>query len=311
MKIDEIQQIYVVLEYDANNDAALDRALMLAEGLSTEHKSPQITLLCPVYLSLLEHNLLFDEAQREAAREQWLTTREQWLDHLIGGLKASHSNITGHLIYTANAHDALLSEFDTTSQALVLKTPGKHHSFRDLFLPQKDWDLIRHCPLPTWLPVNSTPFKQVIACIDPLHASDPDHTRDRAIIETAQRVAHLTQAKLIILHTYLPLPNYLMFDAGITHPGQQLETIRQQHQQAAQSLLKEMGISDTSLRLLEGHAEQILRNEGQKNPETLIILGATARGAIDSSVMGNTAERVLQSSECEVLICPANQSTDC
>ncbi|WP_426416305.1 universal stress protein [Aestuariirhabdus sp. LZHN29] len=301
MKIDNIRHIYVVLRPDGNNQPALERAILAASLPQT-----RVSLLCPVYNSALEHNLLLNEAQRRDGRTQWINGHEQWLHRELETFRKQHPKSDARLLYGADTTTELLAELPPDGETLLIRSPDKRHLVRDLLLPQKDWELIRRCPLPLWLPRQSIPLTRVIACVDPLHSADPSHARDLKIIETAQSLAQLTQTPMAVLHCYSPLSHQMLFDADFVNAeATQTNALRQRHRAALPPLLESAGISEQQLIMVEGQAEQVLKKESMEVPGTLVVIGATARGALDSAVIGNTAERVLQHGDCELLICPA------
>ncbi|RRJ83907.1 universal stress protein [Aestuariirhabdus litorea] len=301
MKIDAIRQLYVVLVPAVDPQPALDRAGFIA-GLSGAH----IKLVAQGFDSDLEHNPLLNEEQRQREREQWIEVHRRWLHGLLAETRKQHPDAEAQLLYSAAPVTELLSECPPGSDALIVKSAVRHHPMRALLLPPEEGELLRRSPLPVWIPFNRTPLQRILACVVTPPDGVPGDRPQREIIETARSIATHTGADLNLLHCYAPLSPQLLFDADIASadPGQS-SALRQHHRQALAPLLKASGITEAQLLMVEGQPERVVPAEGGKVAGTLVVMGATTRGALERAIEGNTIERVQPQLSCDLLVCPA------
>ncbi len=301
MNISNAKHIIVALEKDQDNGPAMQRATLLANGGDLK-----VDLIYCCYNSFLEHNLLLNEQERQASKEEYLTEQQQWLHRVLTDFKriCPTAIVNARVLYGANSTSELLGEADRCNAELLIKTPARHQPLKELILQQQDWELIRQCQKPLWIPQRAHLDGKVLACIDPLHSADPEHTRDLKILNTAQQLSTIIDKPLQVLHCFTDIPHGLLFDSdpmeknNSDHSGSHIA-----RQQVIVKLLEPLHISTSQLMLLEGRPEVIIRQLAKKPEFSTIVLGATSRGILDRATIGNTAERLLHSVNADLLLC--------
>ena len=77
----------------------------------------------------------------------------------------------------------------------------------------------------------------------------------------------------------------------------------ERHRQAFDDLLAAYPeIAAERRHLLAGYAEQAIPDFVRANDIDLLLMGAVARGHLDNALIGQTAERVLEEVECDLLV---------
>src|SRR5690606_6698768 len=74
------------------------------------------------------------------------------------------------------------------------------------------------------------------------------------------------------------------------------------HRGAFQQLLEPYAIPATQRHLLDGFAEETIPHFVREQRIDLLLIGAIARGQLDNALIGNTAERVLEAVDCDLLV---------
>ena len=105
------------------------------------------------------------------------------------------------------------------------------------------------------------------------------------------------------LHSYSPLPRTLMFDAElVANYDDYVARCAAQHREAFEQLIGQYPIATPDTHLIEGFAEEVLPRFVREQHVDLLLMGAIARGHLDTALIGHTAERILESVDCDLLV---------
>ena len=75
-----------------------------------------------------------------------------------------------------------------------------------------------------------------------------------------------------------------------------------EHREAFDKLIGQYAIDRAQAHLLDGFAEEVIPKFVHEHNIGLLVMGAIARGHLDSLLIGHTAERVLERIECDLLV---------
>ncbi|MNT48141.1 hypothetical protein D3C72_1849060 [compost metagenome] len=81
-----------------------------------------------------------------------------------------------------------------------------------------------------------------------------------------------------------------------------MERTGERHREAFEQLLDGHAIGKPRTHLLQGFAEETLPRFVDENAVDLLLMGAIARGHLDTALIGHTAERVLEGVNCDLLV---------
>lgn len=212
------------------------------------------------------------------------------------------------LIRTAIKHEA----------GLVLKTAETLSGPRSAFFASTDQHLLRKCPSPVWLvrEDGANAPRTVLAAVDldPLTADQPktQAALNRRILETAGRLAALSQAQLHLLHVWdAPGEGLVRLWANDKDEVEAyLDEIRDHHRAALERFMKdarqclaELGLDAVRVqpRLVRGDPRAMIPSEVEAFQADTLVMGTIARTGVPGFIIGNTAEDVLNSVECGVV----------
>jgi universal stress protein E len=81
-----------------------------------------------------------------------------------------------------------------------------------------------------------------------------------------------------------------------------LDRIREHHESKLMELLKDYNVEPENIKLSEGDLAPSLINHLKKVNANLLVIGALSRNVLERAIVGNTAERILEDSPCDVLV---------
>ena len=244
---------------------------------------------------------------REFAR-LLLTQRQTQLERLAVGLRRQGFEVACTVELDYPADHSIVRQVRRSKPDLVLIEAHKHNLFARLLLSQTDFGLIRECPVPLLIVkggrLRARPV--VLAALDPWHAVGNPARLDSHIIEVARGLATLNRGSLHTAHVYAPMFGFVAGSVGgpssipISLPDAKRYKASIQKQFRAQN--RKHRISGRNAHLRAGDPALELPFLARSLKASTVVMGAVSRSVFKRLILGNTAERVLDSLPCDVLI---------
>ena len=296
----QLHQLLVIIDPTQNPQPALERAVWIAQ-----RSGAALELLICEFNSALDSGLLFDAPALEKGRHSLLKQRHEWLEQLAAPLREAGLKVTSEVRWGKPLHKMIIARTEELKPDLVLKTAHSHGLLHRLLLSNTSWQLIRSCPVPLWLvkPHGEWHGRQLAVALDPTHSADKPAALDHQLIEVGQSLGQALGLEEHYLHSYAPLPRTLVFDAELVADYEYyVERTGEHHRQAFEQLLQDHAIDPAHTHLLQGFAEETLPRFVEEQTVDLLVMGAIARGHLDTALIGHTAERVLEGVNCDLLV---------
>ena len=294
----QLKQLLVVIDPTQSPQPALERAAWIAR-----HTGAAIELLLCEFNSALDAGALFDGVEK--ARQSLLEHRREWLEQLAAPLRQEGLAVAVEARWGKPLHKMIIARTEELRPDLVLKTAHSHGLLRRLLLSNSCWQLIRYCPAPLWLvkPHGEWHGQRLAVALDPTHEADKPASLDHQLIAAAQTLGATLGLEDHYLHSYAPLPRTLVFDAELVADYEYyVERTGERHREAFEQLLGHYAIPAPRTHLLQGFAEETLPRFVEEHAVDLLVMGAIARGHLDTALIGHTAERVLEGVDCDLLV---------
>lgn len=294
----KLERLLVIIDPEQDQQPALQRALWLAR-----QSGAHLHLLQVDYHPRFENGLL-DGHMLKRAREALLLQRQESLRASVADLLDEGLRIDVEVCWHKRRHEAILARANELQVDLLLKSAHPGGALRRLLFGDTCWQLIRHCPLPLWL-VHDMHWRgqRICTALDPLHSADKPAALDHRLIRASQSLQMQLGLQGDYVHALAPMPHSLMFDAEVAQAyDDYVKRSTQEHRQAFDTLLGQYPIAQEHAHLLEGFAEEAIPRFVHTHNIDLLVMGAIARGHLDSLLIGHTAERVLERVECDLLV---------
>ncbi|WP_027909818.1 universal stress protein [Pseudomonas sp. URMO17WK12:I4] len=294
----KLQTLLVVIDPSQPSHPALERAAWLAR-----RSQASLHVLLVEYSAALDGSTL-EQSLQNRARDALLEQRSSWLQEMLAPLQGEGLAVQQDVRWGKRLHETVLEVAEQLQPDLVLKSAAHNNLLRRLLLTDSCWQLMRHCPFPLWL-VHHAQWRGNNLCtaVDPLHKDDKPAALDHHLIATSQALATALGLHADVVHCHAPLPRTLLNNAELLATYQQyVNDDAQQHHQAFDDLIRQHGIEPDAAHLLEGAPENMLPRFVRKHEIDLLVMGAIARGRLDTILIGHTAERLLESVDCDLLV---------
>lgn len=236
-------------------------------------------------------------------------------------IQARQRNVSA--TWTRHTGDAseLTHKIQAERYSLVVKAAEPSSMVRRLFRGDDDRRFLRMCPSPVWIvrPTENAGRKRILAAVDPalaeadVAADEVQENLNRAVIEMAVLLAQLDDAELHIVHVWdFCLEEPLQSRAGfatdvVEHVGQ---SYKFKHKHALTRLLEPYRQRISRVHLLKGRvADEIARLAARLSVDT-VVMGTVLRSGLSRLLFGNTAQTVLDKTECSLLTVNPRESAD-
>ncbi|MDU9409681.1 universal stress protein [Pseudomonas sp. zfem001] len=294
----KLQRLMVVIDAEHQQQPALQRAVEVARETGAA-----LLLLQVEYHPSLESGLL-DSRLFDRARETILRQSCEALRTSVAHLSAEGLQIEVDVRWGKRRHEEILSRVAVLQPDILFKSTYPSSALRRLLFSDTSWQLIRRCPVPLWLVHDAeSRGKRLCAALDPLHSADKPAALDHQLIRTSQALQAALGLQAEYLHAQAPLPRSLLFDAEVAQEYEDyVIQCSREHREAFDKLIAQHAIDRAQTHLQEGFAEEVIPRFVREHNIGLLVMGAIARGHLDSLLIGHTAELVLERVECDLLV---------
>ena len=296
----KLQQLLVVIDPTSkDSQPSLERAAWVAK----RSKSAIELLICE-YNSALDGGFFFDGPAQQKARDSLLNNRNKWLNQLAQPLRDDGITVTTEVRWGKPLHTMVLQRIEELKPDLVFRDAHNHGILQRLFFNNTSWQLIRQCPAPLWL-VRKGEWKgeRMCAAVDPIHAADTTAALDHLLVKSTAYLADVFTMQADYIHSYAPLPRTMVFDSELVAAyDQYVERSAKQHHEAFDKLMVNYPVKKANRHLLEGFPEESIPEFVKEREVDVLVMGAISRGNLENALIGNTAERVLEAVQTDLLV---------
>ena len=191
------------------------------------------------------------------------------------------------------------------SDLIVAERHAKPHVAPGL-LQLTDWELLRTSTVPVLLVKTPTPYKNpvVLAAVDAAHTLAKPAVLDREILNIAGRISKALRGPLHAVNAYAPVPmqppprRLLSEESGRKLVGE----TRLAAQRSFMRLVQPAKIPDARCHLVGRHPIDAIEQTARKTHSSIVVMGAVARSGFKRFFFGHTAEALLDSLNCDMLI---------
>lgn len=267
----QVSSILCIIDPTTQQQRALARAADLARrGGSNVH-----ALLC---FSLPPGVAADDVAELEAAEQR---RHELWLQDLVAPLREDGITVTTETRLVNDWREALSRATRDTDADLIVKAGSRRTALHRRFLKTSDWLVLREARGPVLLTKPGQPEKlsRVLAAVN-IAAKDSAHQKlTDLVISTAQNITEQFGAELHAVNAYRESSNYI-------HPP---------------DLARRVGIERNRAHVGDADPEALIAEVTRKTEASLVVIGSVARKGVAAAVVGNTAERILDTVDADIL----------
>jgi universal stress protein E len=212
---------------------------------------------------------------------------------------------------------AILAHVRRVRPSLVILDSHFHAETRRALFGPADWPLIRDCPVPLLYakPRHWRAAPRIAAAVDPRHPAAGAGQLDARLVATAAGLAHALRGSLYVVHAWLAIEPGIAGPTALGLPAMdagEIERLVDGAEQAARAKVLALTRGVRSPRpeivLLRGAAIETLPGFAEVEGLDVLVLGAVSRSWLYDTLIGATAERLLERVPCDVLVVNAGRA---
>ncbi|QDV23072.1 universal stress protein [Aureliella helgolandensis] len=268
-------------------------------------KECQATLKIVDVVPLLPWNVRLFVSNHEHIHELMIREKQEQLEALAAPLRENGFDVETKVLVGKSSVE-IIREVLRAKHDLVVRVAKGADSRRKGFFGTTATRLLRECPCAVHLvaPNSASPVRHVLACVDTSTDEVIDAELNEEIFNLAQAISKREDARFSIVQTWTISGEHLLKERITKQEYVQMKESRQEHsEQMFDKFLRGhgCGINDDFVHMLKGDAPQVIPEFASLNGVDLIVMGTVGRSGAAGLVIGNTAERILDSIECSVI----------
>lgn len=293
--------LVAVKDPDARSLPALGKAARLAQALGA-----RLELFHGITDKVLTDTYFYAPDEYSRIRRNAVARYRDGLEALAEPLRKQGLTVSVHTNWDYPAHEAIVRHARKHKCGMIVAECHQGRRFAPWLLHLTDWELLRTSPVPVLLVRSGATWEDlnVLAAIDPAHRFAKPAKLDARILSTAATLTSALKGTLHVVHSYIPVP------AGvIPMAGANAELVRQiaQGSEARAKAAFEQAVAPYELprrrlHVVQGAAVDAIPELVRQLQCGLVVMGAVSRSGLKRVLIGNTAEQLLSSLLCDVLV---------
>ena len=294
--METIKRIIAVIDPTKDDQNALARSIDLAKK-----SGASITAFMTVYDFSYEMTTMLSGDEREAMRKAVLKDRELWLKDLVSPYQ--NININTQVIWHNRPYEAIINTVINDKYDLVIKGTHQHGALKAVIFTPTDWHLVRKCPTPVLFVKDMAwpAHGNILAAVNAVSENDQHLSLNKRIIKDAQFLSELANAKLNLVNAYPATPVNIAIEIPEFNPGLYNESVKKHHIESTNELANEFNLTSEQCFIEEGLPEDVIPDVAKRLNSELVVIGTVGRTGLSAALVGNTAEHVIDSLDCDVL----------
>ncbi|MEX0738704.1 MAG: universal stress protein [Pseudohongiella sp.] len=303
--MENLKKLLVIVDPDNDSDFVIERAILLAF-----YGKAQVLLIMNKANVLPQNN----DVNPGLASRFFRAQKQSFLEHYQNRLAALKTRfetqgIDTETFFSAEKNDAavILEKIREFQPDMTLKSVQKKSALSHILITNTDWKLVRNCPSPLLL-VKARPWFEdgaVLSAVDPLHSKAQQNQLDHLLLDTTVRLARSLQLSARVFHCYFPDLSSMF--PKVVDAEAYVREVRAIHWDKIKTLVSEHGVSEDQVTMTRGDLIKTLLQTIRKDRANILVLGALSRNAVESAIIGSTAEKILYDTPCDVLIMKHNR----
>ncbi|HHX83111.1 MAG TPA: universal stress protein [Pseudomonadaceae bacterium] len=280
---------FVILDPTQENQPAWVRAIDIVSQTGAH-----LHVFCCDYV---EDDDLVNFKSRSDAKRQTLKKAKAFVEALIAPQKKKGLSISTEVIWNAGWYQAASHASARVAADMIIKSSYSHKGRQHPLHERSDFYLIRNSTCPVLLTKSGErlKIKSVLAAVT-LEKGKKDHVQlNNRIVAAAQRVSRSARADLQLVAALTDEPNIIRL--------LELHIDEDQGVQTEQELIaSRYGVEAKKVHVRKGQATTVITRAVRDSGAQVLVLGTKARKGLKGALLGNTAEKVLDKLEIDILV---------
>lgn len=277
-------RLFVITDPTARHQVALLKALLIAKMAD-----------CEIHAFMCADRDLRASGgfvSRGDSGRQFQADAERWLEQQLEPCRVAGVPLSREIVCNGNWDDAALHSIARANCDLVIKSSFHHSKARRFYSKTSDYNLMRHCACPILFVHQAQEWQsnRVLACVD-LESTDNQHARLNGVVVRDARAL----ADIVAMDLYIAAAHRGDLDAD------NLPLLGHGPEVGIEQLGELFGVEPERVLLRRGDTVATLQGICDEIDPSIVVLGTLARRGLRGRLIGNTAEKLLDLVDADVL----------
>ncbi|MCG6201349.1 universal stress protein UspE [Psychromonas antarctica] len=294
------RNILVLIDPSKTSQPALEQAVQIAE----KDKKAKITLFVCCYDLSYEMTSLSSNDERQAMQRIVIKENRDWLKELALPYEEKGLKIDKQVVWHSRPFQAVILEVLKNNHNLVIKSTHPHSKLSAILFTPTDWNLLRKCPVPLLLVKQQqwTEKGNILCAIDCKSIQDEEHHQlNQQILSEAKAIAEILNVNIHIVNAYPSPPMNIMLELPEFDPVNYEDGLKKFHRKTLTEYAQQYAIPEQNTHLKQGLPEDVISEVANDINAQLVILGTVGRSGLSATLLGHTAEQVIDNLNCDLL----------
>ena len=269
----EFKRFLVVYDPTREEQPALERAAIIASEVDAT-----LHLFACIHGDISGADRESEEVKARLAEQQAV------LNDRLAPIAATGVETSSEVEWDKDWHHAVVRASSRSHADMVFKSSFKHSASQRILKTTSDWTVIRECLCPVLL-VKSTDrpeVSRILAGIDISAKAESYEKLNQHIVEFSRLLVESERAEVHVVNAF---PDF---------------RVRPERQE----LVDVSGINTEHIHIKMGAPDVVIVEMAKKLDASLVIVGNSHRSGLSAMLHGNTAEKILDKLDCNVLAMP-------
>ena len=250
------------------------------------------------------HAVLFIESASAESFSKIFAEKSAWLKEQVIPYQALGYRITTEVVPFSTLYQSVIETAAKYRADYVVKPMRQHSLFASMVRTSTDWNLIRHCPYPLMLvsELDSIAGKPMLAAVDVMSGEDNHDRLNEVVIGRGKALGGVLGCDLHLVNAWRASTPMMAVGSVDSTPMPTPADLHKQHLEGVHALAASHGVPDEGLHVEEGAPAYVINRAAEAIGAGMIVIGTVARTGLSGALIGNTAESVLESTRCDVLV---------
>lgn len=269
----EMSKFLVVYDPTREEQPALDRAGVIAAEIGAS-----IHLFACIHGDVSEADRESEEVKRQLAEQ------EENLEKSLAPLVAQGVACSTEVEWAKDWHHAAVRAATRNHADMVFKSSFKHSASQRILKSTSDWIVIRECLCPVLLVKNANPpeVPRILAGVDISARAESYEKLNQHILELSRRLLKSERAEVHVVNAF---------------PDFRVKPDRKE-------LIDVSGVDSERIHIKLGAPDKVIVDVAKSLDASMVIVGNSHRSGLAAMLHGNTAEKILDKLDCNVLAMP-------
>ncbi len=282
------------------SDSLTGMDIALGKAAKIEHYTGADLVLAEVIYDTVEEepSAVLADDQKAMLIEGFKAAERNGLEQLVAPYREKVASIDHQVIWNKDTTRGIVDQLDHFD--LLIKPVSRHTALLDRLHAPLDWSVMRSASCPVL--ISKQDWSDTSVLVAALDAADTDHADlNRQILMVADDLARILGAELHVVCAYPSLGQKSgELQVAMDYDGIKAD-MRNSRDELVQEMIAELDMTVTQIHLLEGKPGHTIPEKANELGAAITVLGSAARRGLSQLIIGNTAERIIQAIEGDVV----------